>query len=574
MKAFFRSFFASLLALVVVVLMIVGIIGSKASQKPKIEDHSYLVVDVYGDIAPYYPPDGIIAEILGGGEPETVHRILTNLEKAEVDDRIEGVIMKISSSNSLGAASTEEIRNAIKDVRDTGKKVYAFADALDRNSIYLAAACDSIFVPRTAYINFIGMGGGVQFVKGTLEKLGIKPNIHKIDQYKSAAEMVLREDMSPEAREMRNWIMDDMWETAMSELAADRGFGEEKIIEMMEHALFTAKEAKEAGLVDELLYWDELENMLKKEDDEKLTTVSQSSYAKVEREKLGLKGDKTIAVIHAHGMIGGRKSKTDPMLGHMMGHETVAADLRRARLDEDVAAVVFRIESGGGESLASDLIGHEVEILAGEKPVVVSMLDVAASGGYHIAYRANKIVADPMTITGSIGSISGKFNTKEFYKKLGITFDHMEKGPNALFYSSNHDFTDEQWERFVENHWADFNAWLDDVSDHRGIPLETLKTLAMGRVWTGNQAKANGLIDEVGDLDKAIEIAKELAEIPADEEVNILHFPKKKSIVESIMGGDGGSAALRFLLYRFIREDFAQTVEMLPYHPMLTDYGE
>lgn len=574
MKAFFRSFFASLLALVVVVLMIVGIIGSKADQKPKIEDHSYLVVDVYGDIIPYYPPDGIISEIIGGGEPETVHRILNNLEKAEVDDRIEGVVMKISSSNSLGAASTEEIRNAVKDVRDSGKKVYAFADALDRNSIYLASACDSIFVPRTAYINFIGIGGGVQFVKGTLEKLGIKPNIHKIDKYKSAAEMVLREDMSPEAREMRQWIMDDMWETAMSELSEDRGLSEEKLIDLMEHALFTAKEAKEAGLVDELLYWDELENRLKNEDDERLKTVSQGSYAKVEREKLGLKGDKKIAVIHAHGMIGGRKSKTDPMLGHMMGHETVAAELRRARLDKDIAAVVFRIESGGGESLASDLIGHEVEILAAEKPVVVSMLDVAASGGYHIAYRANKIVADPMTITGSIGSISGKFNTKEFYKKLGITFDHIDKGPNALFYSSQHDFTDEQWKRFIENHWADFNAWLEDVSDHRGIPIETLKTLAMGRVWTGNQAKANGLVDEVGGLDKAIEIAKELADVPADENVTLLHFPKKKSIIESIMGGDGGTAAVRYLLYRFIHEDLAQTVEMLPYHPMLTDYAE
>ncbi len=573
MKAFFRSFFASLLALLFVVLIIAGIAGSKASKKPKIEDHSYLVVDVYGDIIPYYPPDALVAEILGGGEPETVHRILTNLEKAEVDDRIEGVIMKISSSNSLGAASIEEVRNAIKDVRASGKNVYAFADALDRNSIFLASACDSIFVPPTAYINFIGIGGGMQFFKGTLDKLGIKTNLHKIDEYKSAAEMVTRKDMSPASRERREWIMDDMWETAMGALGEDRGLSEEKIIELMEYALFTSREAKEAGLVDELLYWDELENRLKKEKDEKLKTVSQSSYAKVERVQLGLKGDKTIAVVHAYGMIGGRKSKTDPMLGHMMGHESVVAELRRVRLDEDVVGVVFRIESGGGESLASDLIGHEVELLASEKPVVVSMLDVAASGGYHIAYRANKIVADPMTITGSIGSISAKFNTREFYEKLGITYDHIEKGPNGLFWSAQHDFTDEQWERFVENHWAGFNMWLDDISDHRGIPLETLKTLAMGRVWTGRQALENGLIDEIGGLDKAIEIAKELAEVPADEEVTLLHYPKKKSIIESLMGGGGGNAAIRYLLYRFIREDLTQTVEMLPYSPMFNDYS-
>jgi protease-4 len=400
------------------------------------------------------------------------------------------------------------------------------------------------------------------YAKGMLDKLDINVNLHKIDEYKSAAEMVTREDMSPEAREMYGWIMDDLWKAGMTALIEERGLSESKIIDLMKHAMFTVEEAKDAGLLDELLYFDELEARLKGDDDE-LKTVSQKTYANVEREKVGLKGKKTIAIVHAHGMIGGRKSRVDPMLGIIMGHETVNADLKKARLDEDVAAVIFRVSSGGGESLASDLIGHEVELVSNEKPIVASMIDVAASGGYSIAYRASKIVADPTTITGSIGSISAKFNTAGLYDKLGLTFDHITKGPNGLLWSAQHDFTDEQYERFADNHWDGFNIWLEDISKHRGIPMETLETLAMGRVWTGNQAIENGLIDEVGGLERAIELAKELADIPADEEVTIVHYPKKKGLLEMLTGGDSSKTAIRWVLYQFIRQDLKHSVDLL-----------
>ncbi|UCG52061.1 MAG: signal peptide peptidase SppA [Candidatus Latescibacterota bacterium] len=562
MKAFFRSFLASLLAIVVVLVVIVAAIGIKVSKKPSIKDHSYLVVDVYGEILPYFPPDGVIAEILGG-EPETLHRILSNLEKAAADKRIEGVILKVSSNNSLGLASLEEVRGAVAKVRDAGKKVYAFSDSMDRNSLYLVSACDSIIMPVTGYVNFAGFGGALMYVKGALDKLGIKPNLHQIEDYKSAAELVTRTDMSPEAREMRNWILDDIWELQIGAISEDRGISENRILELMEHVLFTVDEAKEAGLVDEILYWDELDARLRREDDKKLRTVSQKTYAGVERSKVGLKGKKKIAIVHAHGMIGGRESHVDPLMGVIMGHETVSAELRRVRRDKDVAAVVFRVESNGGEGLASDLISHEVAVLAGEKPVVASMIDVAASGGYMIAYRADKIVADPTTITGSIGSISAKFNTVGFYNKLGITFDHITKGPNGLFWSSQHDFTEEQRRRFEENHWDGFNWWLRDVSEYREIPFDDLKDLAMGRVWTGRQAKQNRLIDEVGGLDRAIELAKELAEIPEDEEVTIVHYPKKKGLLAALTGGGTGTSAIRRILYQFIRQDLAQSLELL-----------
>lgn len=558
MKTFWNCFFATILAVVVTGAIVVGVVASKGESKRKIEGRSYLVIDVYGDIAEYDAPSGVLGAV--SGKPETLQRILDNLEKAAVDKRIDGVIFKISSTNSAGLAMCEEMRGAIKKVRAAGKKVYAYADALNSKALYLAAACDSIYAPPSAYITFMGMASGSQHMKTMLDKIGIKPNVDKIREYKSAAEMLTRTDMSPEARENREWLLGEFWEMTTKAFADDRGLGEERIVELMNVALFTAPEAKAAGLVDRLLYWDELENMLKGGEKD-LRTVSAAAYADVKPKKLGLAGDKKIAVVHAVGMIGGRKSKVDPLFGVMMGHESVIADLRRAKKDKDVAAIVFRVDSHGGESLASDLIAHEVGEISKEKPVVVSMVDVAASGGYYIAYQASKLVADPMTITGSIGSISMKFNMKGLYDKLGITYDFVEKGPNALFHSDYADFTPEQRKRFEENHWAGFDMWLRDVAARRKMTYEKATSLALGRVWTGRQAKANGLIDETGGLDTAIGIAKELAKVPADEKVTIVHFPKKMGLLQVLLASEGGgiSGAVDWAVYRFIRDDLAET---------------
>ncbi len=567
-KSFWASFFGTILGMVALVLIIAITIYAKSNQTTKIEKHSYLVMDLYGEIFEYDPPGDIMSEILGG-DVETLQRILDSLEKAAVDDRIDGVIIKMSANIRAGGGMLEEIRGAIQKVQDSGKKVYGFADSMERGTVWLAAACDSIFCPRDAYIGFRGFNASSTHVKGTLDKLGIKPNLHRIKDYKSAAELVTREDLSPEAKDNINWILDDVWAAMVEDLRKDRGFTEDDILDLMRYASFTSEEARDAGLIDEVLYWDELESRLMREDDEELRTVSQSRYADESREDLDLKGKETIAVIHAQGTIGGRENKVDPLLGIMMGHETIVQELERARKDEDVVAIVFRVDSGGGDALTSDLIGHEVERVSGEKAVVVSMVDVAASGGYHIAYRATKIVADRVTITGSIGSISGKFNIKGLHDKLGITHDSVTRGPMAQMWSSYRDFTPEERERFEDNHWDGFNAWLADVAEHRGMTFEEAEKLAHGRVWTGAQAKANGLIDEVGGLDKAIEIAKQLAEIPEEDGVTLVHYPKKKGFLDLVLGGGGDvSAAVRWILYRFIREDLAETWQLLTERPL------
>jgi protease-4 len=291
--------------------------------------------------------------------------------------------------------------------------------------------------------------------------------------------------------------------------------------------------------------------------------VSSAKYADVTRESVGLKGDKRIAIVHAQGMIGGRHNRTDPMWGLIMGHESIGRELKRVAEDDKVAAVVFRVSSNGGSSLTSDLIAHEVERLAAKKPVVASMGDVAASGGYMISYRASKVIADPTTITGSIGSITGKINVAGMYEKIGITFDRVSKGPNSFFWSDFSDFNEKQRARMEDNHWNGFNLWLEDVSEKRGIEMEELEKLVMGRVWTGRQASENGLIDEVGGLDRAVELAKELAGIPEDEDVTIVNYPRKKGLLEMIAGGDLAKSAVRSVLYRFIREDLAASMKML-----------
>jgi protease-4 len=568
MKSFIKTFFAVLVANVILVaLLFVFVAGlgasMKAGKKPDIKDGSYLVMDIYGEVLAYDPPIAFPESIIGP-KPETLHRILSNLEKATVDDRIEGVIIKISTNNGLGSGMIEEIRGAINKLQEAGKLVYAYSDGLDRKALFLAAACDSVFLAPPGYVYYVGYGASAYYIKGLFEKLGLKADLHKIADYKSAAELVTRTDMSPEAREMRTWIMRDLWEMEMAAVSGDLGVTEDKLVECMDYAIFLAEEAQEAGLVDGVLYWSDLKDRLKGEDDEKLKTVGQSAYAKITRESVGLKGKKRIAVVHAHGMIGGRKSEVNPMLGSMMGHETVAANLRKAAEDDKVEAVVFRVDSRGGESLASELIRHAVDEVMKKKPVVVSMIDVAASGGYTISYHANKIVANPMTITGSIGSISGKVNTTGMFNKVGITFDTITLGPNALMWSDRTDFTREQRRRFVDNHWGSFNIWLADVAERRGMTFEEAEQLAHGRVWTGRQAEGNGLVDELGGLDRAIELAKEEAGVEPDEEVTLVHYPKQKGLLASIMSGDSPlSAMVRWALYRFVHEDLADTYRML-----------
>ncbi len=569
MRPFLTSFAGSLLAIIVLVGIVAGYGACAANRKSKIEDGSWLVVELNGSLPEYDPPGGVLSSVTQG-DSETLQRVLDNLAKAQVDDRITGVILKVGRGSTMGWASIGEIRDAVAAVRESGKKVYGWGESFNARNYVLLASADEILAPPTAGINFTGFLMTTVHVKQAMEKLGIKPEIHQIKDYKSAAELIIRDSMSEAARENKDWLMDEGWKEFMSVLAQDRNQSEEEVLALMEHALFTGGQAKESGLVDRLMYWDELEEMLKEEDAEKLLLVTQARYAKVDPEDVGIGGgDRKIAVIHAQGTIMGRKNGVNPLLGVTMGHETIVEELRRAREDEDVAAIILRVDSGGGDALTSDFMGHAVEQTKAVKPVVVSMVNVAASGGYHISYRASRILADPMTITGSIGSITGRFNMTGMYEKLGITHDFVTRGPSATMNSEYIDLTPEQSQRFGDDHWEGFNHWLRDVAEHRGMSFEKAETLAHGRVWTGRQALENGLVDELGGLTRAVEVARDLAGVPADEEITVAHFPEKKSLLQSLMNQGDTAAAARWLVYSTLRKDISETMDLVSSRPDL-----
>jgi len=562
MKSFFKLVFAILTAFFILVLLFIIILAASSVDTPSVKKHAYLMINIDGGLPEYAEPEDLQAKILGESS-ESLQRILSNLEKVKVDERIDGVIFRIHG-DGLGYAMMEEMRAAIDSCQVAGKMIYAYATSMSRNSMYLAAACDSIFMPPTGYFSFHGFASEKFYIKNMLKKLGVKVNLHKIREYKTAAEMLQEDKMTDADREMTEWILEEIWENYLTQVAADRKIAPEALVNIMEKGSLIVTEAHAEKLIDGVRYWDEFVQNLKQPEDKKLRQVSQSSYASIDPDDLDLTGDKKIAVVHAQGFIGGRKSGQNPLLGQMMGYESVATQLRTAQEDEDVAAVVFRVNSGGGDHLTSDLISHQVELLAQKKPVVISMVDVAASGGYSISYRGTKLVANENTVTGSIGSITATVNLRDLYHKLGITKDYVTKGPNALYNSDYVDFTDAQQQLFTENHWKGYNAWVEDIARFRKMTVAEVDQLARGRVWTGEQAKTNRLIDEIGGLTRAVQLAKELANIPATEKVTLEHFPKSISLPEMIFSGELTRAEwINGILFHYFQVEIPQTLRLL-----------
>ncbi|MBE0567579.1 MAG: S49 family peptidase [Krumholzibacteria bacterium] len=549
--------------LAVVLALIAGGVWLATNKDKKPADGSWLVLDLYGEVHEYDPPGGPLATVMGG-DALTLQDLLDNLGKAAVDERIAGVIFRISSSNDTGFAKLQELRRAVDKVQAAGKPVHAWADALDLRSLWLAAGCDQVLMPTGGYLTFKGVHVQRMYLRAMLDKLGVVPHLHKIKDYKAAAEMIMQTHASTEAKQNMQWIMDEVWATIMADLSRERGLDEARLLEHMAYAVFTPTEAVAAGLIDECVYLQDLEDRLKGDKDERLRTVGHEQYAKTSWKDAGLKTGPTVAVVHAQGNIGGRENRVDPLLGVMMGHESIVRELQRCRHDDKVEAVVLRIDSGGGESLASDLMAHEVDLLAAVKPVVISMVDVAASGGYYIAYKGTKLMASPLTITGSIGSINGLFNLKGLYDRIGVDKDGIAMGPMAEYGTDMRDPTDAEWARHTEAHWLSFNEWLADVAKERGLEFAAAESLAHGRTWTGTQAVANGLIDAVGNLDDAIALAAELAELDPAKVPTVVHLPREKGLVASLLGGDAGAddpvaAAVRSALYRGLRAQVRET---------------
>lgn len=562
MKRFLITFLAVIAAQVVLFFLflvcITSILGvammGKVGGVADVPEHAYLIQKIPTELPEFVPSSAFPIPRKATSHTE----ILENLEKARVDDRIQGVVLKIEMPQ-VGWGKLQELRERIHRLRDSGKEVFAYATFATNKAIYLASACDSIFVHPQGYLFISGFNAERFYARQLLDRLGIETQISQIKEYKAVAEMLLRKDMSAEVRENTTWVLEDIYEDFLDTLARDRGVDRERVKGWLEICQFDAPEAVEHGIIDGALFWEEVEERLRGEWDDDWS-IDGRDYAEIPRAKLGLKGKK-IAVVHGTGTITQGESGWVFPFGGSMGDETVIGALHAAVEDDAVKAILLRLDTGGGMSTASDRIGRVVAEVGREKPIVVSMVDIAASGGYMVSYRCSTLVALPGSIVGSIGSMSMMGNLTHAFEKIGITVDRVTVGPHATALSGFASLTEEEFERFHSLHWKGYGQWVEGVARHRGLTVEEVDALARGRVFTGRQAWEKGLIDTTGSFDVALGLLKEQAGIDAGEEVSFIHLPRQKSFLERLAAGEVGSALHAALGRSGEAESLDQTVK-------------
>ena len=536
------------------ILVIVGILGALVlvafigvmliwsafrKSEPSIRDNSVLTLRVAGSL-PDYSPDDPFKKYFGGPD-QSLTGLVMQFKKAKVDKRIKAILLDVNMSG-VGWGKSEEIRDAITDFRSSGKPVYAYIEFGLNKEYYIATACDKIIVPPPGELFINGLAADVMFFRGSLDKLGIYPDIYQIGKYKSAADMFTQKQMTDAHREYINSMLDDLYGRYINAIAQARHKTPEEVRALIDNAPYSAAQAKAAGLIDETLYRDDVEKQYKKllgyKETDQFVAVRGSDYRDVSPESLGLNKGERIAVIYASGDIGSGTSENSPSGDQSIGSDTVAKALNDAAADKTLKAIVLRVDSPGGSGLASDIIWHAVEAANQKKPVVVSMSDVAASGGYYISASAAKIVAQPSTITGSIGVLAGKPVMRGFYDWLGISNEYVLRGKTAGMFRETEKFSDEERAKFEEwiknTYYGDF---VPKVAKGRNKDTQFIDSVGQGRVWTGAQAKDRGLVDDFGGLDKAIEVAKQLAKIPADKGVERVILPYPTTFLQELLSG-------------------------------------
>lgn len=537
----------SFLALFLVVIPLIAFFSWVGTGLKVDTGHVAVVLDIHGKMLEYHPYYS--AGLFFGSKEPSLTDLLTCIDRAARDDRVDAIVLRILPSGA-GVAKCEDVREALIRFKETGKEVVAFSPVFINHHYLLACASDSIFMPPSGYLMIPGPASSAVFVRGTLDKLGITPNIHRIEDYKAAAEMYTETKRSPETREMVEWILGDIFDRFVATIAVGRGQDENTVKAWIQRGLYSPRRAFESGLIDGIRYWDEVRGRF---EGEGLDLVGAREYLKSGGGARYAGYGPKVAVIHAYGTIVMGESGVDFSSGPRMGSESIIRELRRAQKSKSVKAVILRVDSPGGDGIAGEMISRQVEVTSREKPVVVSMSDVAASGGYEISFRADRIVALPGSITGSIGSIMGKLNVKGFYNKIGITKDEIGSGEKSLIYSDYRDFTEEEWKVVSEEHWEFYRNWIDEIARFRRMTYGAVDSLARGRVWTGRQASDRGLIDEVGGFNRSLEIACDLAGIEDMSRVSIVHLPTRLGLIQSILSGSFLDDAAAFFIHRLLR---------------------
>ena len=521
------------------VALLVGVINSMT--KAGVANRTVLEWHLAGGIPEQAPDDPFAA--FSGGPPMTLRDYLDALEKAESDSKVAGLIVTLGSA-PVNVAQVQELREAIHSFRKKGKFAYAYAENFGgMGNYYLASAFDQIFLIPSGDVTITGMHLQSMFLRGTLEKIGVTPHMEQRYEYKNAANQYMEKKFTPAHREAMEKVGSSLFGQMVKGIAADRKMSEDEFKKLIDGAPYFGKEALEKKLVDGIAYRDEAYAKAKS----KAGTDAKLLYLSKYLPRAGrpnTKG-KTIALIYGVGPINQGKSSFDPLGGDQsMGSDTVSAAFRQAIEDKDVKAILFRVDSPGGSAIASDAIGREVNrAKKAGKPVVVSMGAVAGSGGYWVAMDADKIVAESGTITGSIGVLAGKMIAAGLFDKVGLSFDGIKYGENSTIYDAGQDFTPSELARFRAMLDFIYEDFTTKVANGRKLPKEKVLQIARGRIWSGEDGKALGLVDEIGGMRTALKVTKQVAKIGADEDVNLKEFPRKKAPIEALMAriqGDRG----------------------------------
>ena len=555
MKDFFKYTFASLIGSILGITLIIGVgfggliffVVSIASQTkdvgPQVEDKSILVFDLatsITDTRPISSTGEALQEVLSSDQPTTItlRKAINTLNAAAKDKKIIGIYIKGSNTPGVtGLANLQEIRQALQRFGETGKTIIAYDMDWTEREYYLGSVADEIVINPLGALELNGLSSQTLFLSGALDKFGIGVQVTRVGKYKSAVEPFTQEKMSPENRQQTLQLLQNIWDEYLQTIAKSRKYTKQQLQAIVDNkGMLMANDALNSKLVDKVVYYDEVLTKLKeltgkKEEDKTFTQISLNNYSKVAKVAQTLsknvKSNNKIGVVYAQGEIVNGTGTP-----RQIGGDRLAKELRRLRLDDKVKAVVLRVNSPGGSASASEVIGREVKLISEEKPLIVSMGNIAASGGYWISMNADRILAQANTITGSIGVFGVLFNIQEIANKNGITWDVVKIGKFADLNTTSRPKTEDELVLIQKMVDSIYERFITNVATARNLAPEKVEEIAQGRVWSGANAQKLGLVDEIGGIETAIKVAAEEAELGDSWKVE--EYPKSRSLEQRI----------------------------------------
>ncbi len=516
------------LTLLVLVFAMVRFAGSFANRPVSVADGSTLVLDLEGDVPERLPAD-IPIPILQNQTPLSVQQVWDTFRKAAADPRIKGILFEPHGLD-IGWGKMEEIQDEIVQFKKSGKPIITYLHSPSAREYYLASATDKIFVSPEDSLDLKGLRAESLYFKDTLDKVGVKADVIHAGKYKDAGDVLTQTSMSPETREVLNAILDQYYGDLIATVAQGRKKQPDAVRALLDDGPFLARDAAANGLIDALGYEDqavaEMQTRLKQSE---LKKVSSKAYLKAALASGG--AGRRIALVVGDGMItqGSGNETADDESFTATGFIKL---LKQVGNDPSIQGVILRIDSPGGDAVASDEMLHEAKNLSKKKPLVISMSDEAASGGYYVAVTGDPIVAYPNTLTGSIGVIFARFNLHGLYDKVGVNAQLLTRGRYADIDSEYTPLSDEERQKLTGQIDAFYRAFVSRVADGRNKPFDQIEPLAQGRVWLGAQARQNGLVDQLGGLDRAIEVLKQRAHMSPSERVTLVPYPGQRSVFD------------------------------------------